>query len=136
MLRREQLKAAEEKRAVRRLTSFDLLKGIDDASRMGSFRFAEAPGGDFINCETDFRVPPFTKINELMLAAHEIEASEAKNILPNERWIDQLIHPGTSLGGARPKASVLDEDGKLTVAKFPSRKDNHDVAQWEHFPTI
>ena len=133
MLRREQLKAAEEKRAVRRLTSFDLLKGIDDASRMGSFRFAEAPGGDFINCETDFRVPPFTKINELMLAAHEIEASEAKNILPNERWIDQLIHPGTSLGGARPKSSVLDEDGKLTVAKFPSRKDNHDVAQWEHF---
>lgn len=68
LLRREQLKAAEEKRAVRRLTSFDLLKGIDDASRMGSFRFAEAPGGDFINCETDFRVPPFTKINELMLS--------------------------------------------------------------------
>ena len=133
LLRREQLKAAEEKRAVRRLTSFDLLKGIDDASRMGSFRFAETPGGDFINCETDFRVPPFTKINELMLAAHEIEASEAKSILPKEKWINQLIHPGTSLGGARPKASVLDEDGKLTVAKFPSRKDNHDVAQWEHF---
>ena len=123
MLRREQLKAAEEKRAVRRLTSFDLLKGIDDASRMGSFRFAETPGGDFINCETDFRVPPFTKINELMLAAHEIEASEAKSILPKEKWINQLIHPGTSLGGARPKASVLDEDGKLTVAKFPSRKE-------------
>ena len=100
---------------------------------MGSFRFAETPGGDFINCETDFRVPPFTKINELMLAAHEIEASEAKSILPKEKWINQLIHPGTSLGGARPKASVLDEDGKLTVAKFPSRKDNHDVAQWEHF---
>lgn len=71
-----------------------------------------------------------------MLAAHEIEASEAKSILPKEKWINQLIHPGTSLGGARPKASVLDEDGKLTVAKFPSRKDNHDVAQWEHFPTI
>lgn len=45
-------------------------------------------------------------------------------------------HPGTSLGGAPSKTFVLDEDGKLTVAKFPSRKDNHDVAQWEHFPTI
>ena len=49
--RREQIVASEQKRPVRRLTSFDYLMGIDDASRMGGFRFAEMPGGKFINCE-------------------------------------------------------------------------------------
>ena len=68
-----------------------------------------------------------------MHAAHEIEASEEKHLLPSMKWLAQLVHPGTSLGGARPKASVIDEDGKLTVAKFPSRKDDYDVGLWEHF---
>lgn len=131
--RREQIAATDEKRAVRRLTSFDYLMGIDDASRMGGFRFAETPGGKFINCEESLRVPPLANIRELMRAAHEIELSEEKHLLPSKKWLAQLLHPGTSLGGARPKASVIDEDGSLTVAKFPSRKDDYDVAQWEHF---
>ncbi len=131
--RREQITAAEEKRAVRRLTSFDYLMGIDDASRMGGFRFAETPGGKFINCEASLRVPPLASVRELMHAAHEIEASEEKHILPSKKWLAQLLHPGTSLGGARPKASVIDENGRLTVAKFPSRKDDYDVGLWEHF---
>ena len=130
--RREQIAAADEKRAVRRLTSFDYLMGIDDASRMGGFRFAETPGGKFINCEESLRVPPLANVIELMRAAHEIELSEEKHLLPSKKWLVQLLHPGTSLGGARPKASVIDEDGSLTVAKFPSRKDDYDVAQWEH----
>lgn len=131
--RREQISAADEKRPVRRLTSFDYLMGIDDASRMGGFRFAETPGGKFINCEASLRVPPLISVRELMHAAHEIEASEEKHILPAKKWLAQLLHPGTSLGGARPKASVFDEDGRLTVAKFPSRKDDYDVGLWEHF---
>lgn len=131
--RREQLAAAEEKRPVRRLTSFDYLMGIDDASRMGGFRFSETPGGKFINCDTRLQVPPLANVRELMRAAREIEAAEEKHLLPSKKWLAQLIHPGTSLGGARPKASVIDEDGSLTVAKFPSRKDEYDVAQWEHF---
>lgn len=130
--RREQIAASDEKRAVRRLTSFDYLMGIDDASRMGGFRFAETPGGKFINCEESFRVPPIANVRELMNAAHEIELSEEKHLLPSKKWLAQLLHPGTSLGGARPKASVIDEDGSLTVAKFPSGKDDYDVAQWEH----
>lgn len=68
-----------------------------------------------------------------MRAANEIELSEEEHVLPSKKWIVQLLQPGTSLGGARPKASVLDEDGSLTVAKFPSRKDDYDVAAWEHF---
>ena len=131
--RREQIVATDEKRAVRRLTSFDYLMGIDDASRMGGFRFAETPGGKFINCEESLRVPPLASVRELMRAAHEIELSEEKHLLPSKKWLAQLLHPGTSLGGARPKASVIDENGSLTVAKFPSRKDDYDIAQWEHF---
>ena len=72
-------------------------------------------------------------VRELMHAAHEIETSEEKHLLPSKKWLVQLLHPGTSLGGARPKASVVDENGKLTVAKFPSRKDDYDVGMWEHF---
>lgn len=131
--RREQISAVDEKRPVRRLNSFDYLMGIDDASRMGGFRFAETPGGKFINCEASLRVPPLANVRELMHAAHEIEASEEKHLLPSKKWLAQLLHPGTSLGGARPKASVIDEDGRLTVAKFPSRKDVYDVGLWEHF---
>ena len=131
--RREQIAAKDEKRAVRRLTSFDYLMGIDDASRMGGFRFAETLGGAFINSEDSLRVPPLANVRELMQAAHKIEASEEKHLLPSKKWLAQLLHPGTSLGGARPKASVMDEKGNLTVAKFPSRKDDYDVTRWEHF---
>ena len=78
--RREQIVASEEKRPVRRLTSFDYLKGIDDESRMGGFRFAEIPGGKFINCEASLRVPPLASVRELMHAAYEIEVSEEKHL--------------------------------------------------------
>ena len=131
--RREQITASEQKRPVRRLTSFDYLMGIDDSSRMVGFRFAETPNGKFINYEASLRVPPLASVRELMHAAHEIEASEEKHLLPSKKWLAQLLHPGTSLGGARPKASVIDEDGTLTVAKFPSRTDDYDVGLWEHF---
>lgn len=131
--RRAQIAANDEKRPVKRLSSFDYLMGIDDASRMGGFRFSRSRGGEFINIDPSLRVPPLTSVRELMHAAHEIEESEEKQQLPSKKWLLQLLHPGTSLGGARPKATVIDETGKLTVAKFPSRKDDYDVAIWEHF---
>lgn len=134
--RREQIIAQEEKRPVKRLTSFDYLAGIDDNSRMGAFRFAETKGGLFINSETSMRIPPLTEVRELMYAANEIEKSEEKHLLPSRKWISQLILPGSSLGGARPKASVIDESGVLTIAKFPSRNDDYNVAQWEHLMHI
>ena len=132
MNRREQILAAEEKRPVRRLSSFDYLTGIDDFSRMGGFRFKESKDGDFINCEKTLRVPPLTDLRALVTASLEIEKSEESNQLPEKKWIQQLIHPGSSLGGARPKAGVLDQNGRLCVAKFPSRNDDYDVALWEH----
>ncbi len=131
--RREQLLAEEEGRAPRNLSSFDYLMGIDDFSRMGGLRFKRDTNGDFINVLSSLKIPPLTEIRELIYASQEVEKSEEDDVLPEKRWIAQLIQPGTSLGGARPKAGVLDEDGNLCVAKFPSRKDDYDVALWEHF---
>ena len=74
-----------------------------------------------------------TDIRELIAASAEIEKCEENNILPDRKWIAQLVQPGTSLGGARPKANVVDTDKVLYVAKFPSRKDDYDVGLWEHF---
>ena len=133
LLRREQIAATEEHRSVRRLSSFDFLTGIDDFSRMGGFRFKETPDGEFINRHEVLRIPPLTDMRALVAASEEIERSEERNQLPDKRWIAQLVQPGSSLGGARPKASVIDTDGRLCVAKFPSRKDNYDVGLWEHF---
>ena len=132
LLRREQIEAEEEHRPVRRLSSFDFLTGIDDYSRMGGFRFKETPDGEFINTHESLRIPPLTSMRTLVAAGEEIERSEEHNQLPDKRWIAQLVQPGSSLGGARPKASVIDTDGTLYVAKFPSRKDNYDVGLWEH----
>ena len=130
--RREQILAQEEKRPLRRLTSFDYLLGIDDYSRMGGFRFKESADADFINSSPTLSIPPLTDIRALEATSKEVEQSEERNELPDKRWIVQLIQPGTSLGGARPKASVLDTDGSLCIAKFPSRKDDYDAELWEH----
>lgn len=131
--RREQILAKDEKRPVRRLSSFDYLIGIEDFSRMGGFRFKESMDGDYINASETLRIPPLTDIRELIAASSEIEKSEEEEQLPEMRWIAQLVQPGSSLGGARPKASVLDENKNLCIAKFPSRKDDYDAGLWEHF---
>ena len=133
LLRREQIQAQEEKRPIRRLSSFDFLIGIDDFSRMGGFRFKETPDGDFINTGNSLRIPPLTDLRELVAASKEIERSEETNVLPEKRWIAQLVQPGSSLGGARPKANVIDTDSSIYVAKFPSLKDDYDTGLWEHF---
>lgn len=136
LARREQLEAALERRPVKRLTSFDLLLGIDDISRMGGFRFKDSPEGEFINAQDRFKIPPLTDIRSLMAASEEVEICEARSYLPEKRWIEQLVRPGSSLGGARPKANVFDEKGALCVAKFPSLKDDVDVAAWENFAHV
>lgn len=131
--RREQIQESEEKRAVRNLSSFDYLMGIDDFSRMGGFRLKRELDGDFINVSPSLKIPPLTELRQLVLASQEVEKSEENDVLPEKKWIAQLIQPGTSLGGARPKAGVLDDSGNLCIAKFPSRKDDYDTGLWEHF---
>ena len=133
LLRREQIEATEQGRTMRRLSSFDYLTGIDDTSRIGGFRFKKDKEGSFINTSELLKVPPLTEIQELLAASREVEKSEENNVLADRRWIDQLVHPGSSLGGSRPKASVMGDDKALYIAKFPSRKDDYDAGLWEHF---
>lgn len=130
--RKEQTEAIEEKRPKRTLYSYDYLVGIDDFLRMGALRLKKDPDGEFLNSDSRLIVPPLTSIKELTIAAQEYEKSDEANELPEEKWIRQLAHPGTSLGGARPKANVVDENNHLWIAKFPSRKDVYDMALWEH----
>lgn len=131
--RKEQIDAAEEKRPIRTLYSYDYLKGIDDFTRMGALRFKKNQDGDFLNDSEELPVPPLTSVKELTIAAQEYEKSDERNELPEKKWICQLEHPGTSLGGARPKANVIDDEKCLWIAKFPSRNDVYDIALWEHF---
>jgi len=134
--RREQIFAREEKRPVKTLSSLDYLVGIDDFSRIGGLRFKNNEDENFINAGALLSVPPLAKIRDLIQASKEIEKSEEKNELPEKKWLNQLLHPGTSLGGARPKASLTDEEKNLYIAKFPSLNDNYNVGLWEHFSHI
>lgn len=131
--RRERLAAQSEGRTVRKLTNYDYLTGIEDQTRMGGIRYKRDDSDDYINASEKYLVPPIESLRALCDACHEIELAEERNELPEQRWLDQLIDPGTSLGGARPKANVIDTDGKLYVAKFPSKKDLENTELIEHF---
>ena len=131
--RRERLTAQSEGRPTRMLTNYDYLIGIEDFTRMGGIRYKEDNNDGFINASAKYLVPPIESLRTLCDACHEIELAEERNELPERRWLDQLIDPGTSLGGARPKANVVDTDGTLYVAKFPSKKDLENTELIEHF---
>ena len=133
LTRREQIQAEREARPMRQLSSFDYLLGIEDQTRLGGFRFKSSLDSNFLNIDDTLPIPPITSIRELAYAASQVEHSEKNKQLPEERWINQLVEPGSSLGGARPKASVQDADGSLWIAKFPSVNDLIDVGAWEHF---
>jgi len=131
--RRERLTAQSEGRPTRMLTNYDYLIGIEDFTRMGGIRYKEEESDGYINASDKYLVPPIESLRALCDACHEIELAEERNELPEQRWLDQMIDPGTSLGGARPKANVVDTDGTLYVAKFPSKKDLENTELIEHF---
>lgn len=131
--RRERILAQSEGRPRRMLTNYDYLIGIEDFTRMGGIRYKSDEEDDYISASAKYQIPPIESLRALCDACHEIELAEERNELPDQRWIDQLIDPGTSLGGARPKANVIDTDGRLCVAKFPSKKDLENTELIEHF---
>lgn len=128
MKRREVLEATKEERSVKELYENDFLFGVYDDSRMGALRFKLDIDGDFLNSNKDLLVPPLDSLRKLESASLEFEKDEN---LVNDKWLKQLIYPGSSLGGARPKANVIDENGEMWIAKFPSRDDEIDVGAWE-----
>lgn len=121
-----------EGKASHTLSDWDYLKGVEDEMRMGGFRFQDSIDGSFISSTPSYSVPPAIHIDELLQAAKEIEKSEYKHLEPEKKWVQRLFQPGSSMGGARPKACVQ-SGGQLYLAKFPSINDDINVSQWEHF---
>ncbi|MEO7743162.1 MAG: HipA domain-containing protein [Usitatibacter sp.] len=114
-----------------RLHESDYLLGVHDAFRTGGLRFRLDDAGDFLDNRHDAAAPAFVQLRELETASLALERDEKNTAKKGDEWLRLLIAPGGSLGGARPKASVVDPDGRLWIAKFPSVRDEHDVAAWE-----
>jgi serine/threonine-protein kinase HipA len=132
MQRRENSRARQEGRRARTLSEWDFLLGVHDETRLGALRFRVPPDGPFINNDARIAAPPITSLRELQAASLQFEQHVNEEEHPEyEKWLTQLFAPGTSLGGARPKASVRDERGVLCIAKFPSRQDTRDMGGWE-----
>ncbi|MDH4471966.1 MAG: HipA domain-containing protein [Fluviicola sp.] len=130
MKRREAQLALEEKRPTRTLYDIDFLLGVHDASRMGALRFKLDSEGPFLANDPLHPTPPWASIRELQYGAAMVESHEdSKEAL---KWLELLMAPGSSLGGARPKANILDEENNLWIAKFPSKNDTIDKASWEY----
>jgi serine/threonine-protein kinase HipA len=129
MQRREPLRAREEGREPRKLHDIDFLLGVYDDSRMGALRFKLDPNGPFLETGSSTTTPPWTTLGELQEAVRIIESDEDDEHI--RKWILMLIAPGSSLGGARPKANFTDSSKNLWIAKFPSKNDIIDKAAWE-----
>ena len=129
MQRREPQRAKEEGREPKILHDIDYLLGVFDESRMGALRFKLDPAGPFLDVASAKTAPPWTSLGELQNAVNVIESDDDDENIRD--WILMLIAPGTSLGGARPKANFTDRSNDFWIAKFPSRNDTIDKAAWE-----
>ncbi len=129
MKRREAQMAREEKRPVKTLYELDFLLGVFDQSRMGALRFKTDRAGDFLDNNDQTPTPHWSHIRELQNAARIIEEDQDGEVI--KKHIALLIAPGSSLGGARPKANILDDLRHPWIAKFPSANDTIDKAAWE-----
>lgn len=131
MQRRENMRARREGVRPRALTEWDFLLGVHDETRLGALRF-KFPNGPYLDSDTRFAAPPLTSLRELQAVSLQFEQHINEEDHPEyDKWLAQLIAPGSSLGGARPKASVRDEQSALCIAKFPSRQDTRDIGAWE-----
>ena len=131
MRRREAALARIEKRQEKKLFESDYLLGVYDEHRMGALRFKTEEEGPFLNDNMDMATPPWTSLRELEQISLRLEEDDVTEDPKYLKWLSMLIAPGASLGGARPKASIIDNDGSLWIAKFPSRNDQGDIGGWE-----
>lgn len=114
----------------RTLYEIDYLLGVYDESRMGALRFKTEMNGPFLDDDNEIPTPPWSSLGELQEAVKQLENEEENDAL--KKWLSILIAPGSSLGGARPKANIYDTDKNLWIAKFPSKTDVVDEAAWEY----
>src|SRR5580698_344428 len=126
MRRAERRRAEREGQTPRTLREIDYLLMVDDEARMGALRFSEREGGPFLADYGPKKIPPLIELPRLLSAA-----GRALSETDTDEDLRLLLAPGSSLGGARPKASVRDRDGSLAIAKFPSHGDNVNTVLWE-----
>lgn len=128
MNKRERILAEKEGRKPRKLHDSDYLLGVYDETRMGGIRLKDDTEGPFLSNDRETAAPPWATLRTLEEASRNFENDETGL---SEKWLNQLIKPGSSLGGARPKATVVDPEGQLWIAKFPSKNDDNDTGAWE-----
>lgn len=122
------------RREQRELAESDYILGVCDLTRQGALRLKTSPDGAFEAPETEDAAPPWTTLRRLEDSARHLDADD--HGADEERWLRDLFRPGTSLGGARPKANVTAPDGSLWIAKFPSAKDERDVGRLEYETSV
>ena len=132
MKRREAVIARQQDRKPHVLNESDYLLGVHDMYRMGALRFKLKLDGDFLDNNKQLAAPPVTSLRELVYAVSQLEDADDIDDPDYLKWLNMLISPGSSLGGARPKSCVIDADDNLWIAKFPSGHDDYDVAAWEY----
>ncbi len=130
MKRREVQEAKDEKRKPRTLYAWDYLIGVQDQTRQGALRF-KYEGTDVFLDDHQLPAPPICQLRELEDIAFKLSNKRIDDLDKLKRWLSVLVAPGSSLGGARPKANFTDNDGSLWIAKFPSKDDDIDIAAWE-----
>lgn len=130
MKRREAQRAKENNEKQKTLYEIDYLLGVYDESRMGALRFKTDIEGPFLDNNPTTPTPPWSSVGELQEAAKQFEEDQENELA--KKWLAVLMAPGSSLGGARPKANILDKDKHLWIAKFPAKNDTIDKGAWEY----
>jgi serine/threonine-protein kinase HipA len=125
MQRAERRQADRDHRAVRTLTDSDYLLGVSDESRPGALRFRWA-GDEVFQAPSRKGIPALIELGRLLEITERILHDEE-----TDEDLQMIFAPGSSLGGARPKASVVDQHGRLSIAKFPKETDDYSVETWE-----
>ena len=131
MKRREIILSKVENREPRSLVGIDFLLGVHDNHRMGGLRFKESEVDEYLSNDHKLAAPPRSSLRELEYAVDQYEKNADQLDESSLKWMNLLVAPGSSLGGARPKADVIDTKGKQWIAKFPGRSDDSDVGLWE-----
>lgn len=130
MKRRASIQATDAGKRAPILYDIDFLLGVHDLSRMGALRFKTDPDGDFLDNDPVSPTPPWATVRELQHGAELVESNKDTDEV--RKWLAMLMAPGSSLGGARPKANIVDENGQPWIAKFPSVNDTIDKGAWEY----
>ena len=125
MRRRERRDAEHEGRPVRTLQETDFLLGVSDEARLGALRFRHR-GERVFQAPREAAIPGLIALGRLRSAAERVVQG-----VETDEDLRAIFAPGSSLGGARPKASVVDPNGNLSIAKFPKESDEYPLERWE-----